>query len=37
MDTTEVLEEFLIQQKKKNDMQKSLKPKIPQGLLDLGM
>lgn len=37
MDTTDILEEFLIQQKRKNDNTISRKPKPPKGFMDLGL
>ena len=36
-DTVEVLDEFLIQAKKKEDKKISRKPKIPLGFMDLGL
>lgn len=37
MDTTDILEEFLIQQKRKNDNEISRKPKPPKGFMDFGL
>lgn len=37
MDTTEVLEEFLIQQRKRDNNEISKKPKPPKGFIDMGL